>query len=77
MNKTKVNVVQEKDKPVEVSVLAQAIVDISDAAKRLSRSGLNRKAIVILLSHQCGLGQGTVRAVLDGIADLEATYLRK
>jgi hypothetical protein len=73
----KVIVKQDAEKPVEVEVLAQAIVEIGKAAKRLAASSLNRKAVVVLLSHQTGLGQGVVKAVLDGIADLESTYLRK
>jgi hypothetical protein len=68
---------QEAEKPVEVEVLAQAIVDIAKAAKRLAASSLNRKAVVILLSHETGLGQGVIRTVLEGISNLEATYLRK
>lgn len=77
MKRTKVMIAQDADKPVETSVLAQAIVDISAAAKRLAQSGLNRKAVVILLAHQCGLGQGTVKTVLDGIEELQATYLKR
>jgi hypothetical protein len=77
MKRTRVSVVQDAEKPVEVSVLAQSIVDISAAAKRLAQSGLSRKAVVILLAHHCGLGQGTVKAVLDGIEELQATYLKR
>jgi hypothetical protein len=73
----KVVVKQDAEKPVEVEVLAQAIIEIGKASKRLAASSLNRKAVVVLLSHSTGLGQGTIKAVLDGIADLESTYLRK
>jgi hypothetical protein len=73
----KVTVKQDAEKPVEVEVLAQAIVDIGNAAKRLANSRLNRKAVVVLIAHATGLGKGTVDTVLDGIADLESTYLRK
>jgi hypothetical protein len=73
----KVVVKQVPEKPVEVEVLAAAIVEIGKAAKRLAASNLNRKAVIVLLSHQTGLGQGVIKTVLDGIADLESTYLRK
>jgi hypothetical protein len=76
MNK-KVIVKQEPEKPVEVEVLAQAIVEIGKASKRLASSALNRKAVIVLLSHDTGLGQGVIKTVLDSIANLEATYLRK
>lgn len=75
MKKTAIKVVQDEAKPIEVSVLAKAITDISVAAKRLSQSGLNRKAVIVLIAHDSGLGQGVVRAVLDSLTDLQRTYL--
>lgn len=73
----RVVVKQDGEKPVEVEVLAAAIVEIGKAAKRLAQSSLNRKAVIVLLAHQTGIGQGVIKTVLDGISDLEATYLRK
>lgn len=72
----KVLVKQEPEKPVEVEVLAAAIVEIGKAAKRLAQSRLNRKAVVVLLAHDTGLGQGTIKTVLDGMESLEATFLK-
>lgn len=72
----KVIVKHDAEKPVEVEVLAQAIVDIAAAGKRLAASRLNRKAVIVLLAHDTGLGQGTVRTVLEGIESLQATYLK-
>lgn len=72
----KVVVKQDAEKPVEVEVLAQAIVDIANAGKRLAASRLNRKAVIVLLAHDTGLGQGTVRTVLEGIESLQSTYLK-
>jgi hypothetical protein len=72
-----VKVVQDEADPIPVSVLARAITDISAAGKRLAASGLNRKAVVILIAHDTNLGQGVVRAVLDSISDLQRTYLEK
>ena len=68
-------IVQDPEKPVEVSILAKAIVDLSSAAKRLSQSGLNRKAVIVLLAHSSGLGHGTVKLVLDHMEYLQQTYL--
>lgn len=78
MSKAKKNVTVKQDEEalVEVEVLAQAIVDISKAAKRLASSRLNRKAVIILLSHQTGVGQTVIGNVLDGLDSLEANYLR-
>ncbi len=67
-------VIQEDGAPVEKTVLAKAIVDISSAMTALRKSGLNRKAIVILTSHAAQVPQGTVKAVLDGLEDLRRSY---
>ncbi len=61
---------------VERPVLAQSIVDMSRAAKRLADSGLNRKAIVILVSHSAILPARGVNAVLDSLETLTARYTR-
>lgn len=74
MPKTKVTVVQDAEKPIEKPVLAQAIVDISKAAKALAASGLNRRAIVLLVSHSAAVPQGTVKAVLDSLESLTRDY---
>lgn len=73
----KVVVVQDEANPVEKSVLAKAIIDISMAAKKLTSAGINRKGIVVLLSHSTKLPQTIVKAVLDGMEELQETYLSK
>lgn len=57
--------------------VADAIVAIGNAAKSLTRSRLNRKALVILLHHSCKMPMKDIERVLDGLANLEATYLKK
>lgn len=72
--KSKIVVQQDPESPVEPSVLAQAIVDLSAAVKKLSASGLNRKAIITLAAQSTQLPQGTVRTVLDSLETLGQTY---
>lgn len=74
--KKSVKVVQDDEKPVSKEVLAQAIVDIAAAGKRLAAAKLNRKAVVLLLAHSSGVNRTEVGLVLDSIADLEREYLR-
>jgi hypothetical protein len=74
---TKVIVTQDRDRPVDTCVLAQSIVDISEAVKRLYSSGLNRRAIIILIANLSSQSQHNVKAVLDGMADLEKSFLSK
>lgn len=69
-----VNVVQDEDSPVSKEVLAKSIADISSAFRHLRISGLNRKAIVILVAHSTKLGQNTVDAVIDAVEQLKRDY---
>lgn len=72
----KVVVKQNPEKPIEQPILAEAIVAISAAAKKLSASGLNRKAIVILLSASSGIGKGDCSIVLDHLEYLAKQYTK-
>ena len=69
-------VIEQGDEPVEKTILAKAIVDISRAALALERGGLTRRAIVLLVSDATKgkVGRDAVGHVLDALRDLEATY---
>lgn len=54
--------------------LAAAIVTISEGVTALLKSGLNRKAIVILLAASTGVTRQNINAVLDGLATLKKDY---
>lgn len=71
-NKVVVN--QDEDAPVERPVLAQAIVDISKAAQKLADSGLNQRAIRLLVADQSGVPMTTVGYVLNALVVLESVY---
>lgn len=75
--KKKLTVTQDAETPVEVSVLAKSIVDISQAAKRLTQSGLNRKAVIVLIAHSSGISQRDVRIVLEHMEYLQSAYLNQ
>lgn len=75
MSKMKrVGITQDIAKPVADSVLAQSIVDISKAMAKLATSGLNRKAIVLLVAHSSLCSQREVKAVLDSLESLQRDY---
>jgi len=57
-----------------VDTLPEAIRKISEAMQRMSRLGLNRKAIIVLLQHETGEPQRVIKTVLDGLADLARRY---
>jgi hypothetical protein len=72
----RIRVDQDPEKPLERGVLAKAIVDISKAARELARSGLNKKAITLLVAHKARCGQSTAAAVLEALEQLEQEYVR-
>lgn len=56
--------------------LPEAIRKISAATQRLTKLGLNRDAVVVLLRDATGLPKKTIMQVLDGLAELERSYCR-
>ena len=56
--------------------LAEAVRQISAAMQRLLKSGLNKKAITVLLKHETGVPMGHINAVLAGLDNLARVYTR-
>mgnify|MGYP000019248453 CR=1 FL=1 len=54
--------------------LADVIRQVSEGFKRLKASGLNRRAVVVLLADSTGLGKKAVEKVLDGLDTLAKDY---
>lgn len=63
--------------PADAKRLAEAVRKIEKAAKELSESGLNRKAIVVLLADSTGVSRRDINAVLNGLESLAAEYLEQ
>lgn len=68
--------IQQGDPPVERTILAEAIVKISKAAEDLVRSGLNERAIIVLLADKTNLSRGSVKDLLRGLSKLREDYCR-
>jgi hypothetical protein len=69
------NRVQEPSaEPLTGDQLADAIKKISDGMTRLTASGLNRRAIIVLLQDHTSLSRVSIRKVLDGLAELKERY---
>lgn len=64
-------VTQDATAPVEKAILAQAIVDMSKAAQRLSASGLNKKSVAVLIHYHSKVPLRDVEIVLDNLRWLE------
>lgn len=67
---------QSEENPVNEDVLAEAIMNISAGMARLNASKINRKGILVLLSHSCKIPQTYIARVLDAIEDLKKDYCK-
>jgi len=63
--------------PPDPEELAEAIKRISAAVARLQKSGLNEKAIIVLLHDSSGVTKKNIKYVLDHLAYLPQVYCRK
>lgn len=68
--------VVKSDPPETKEILAEAIVRLGESVKKLDESGLNKKAILLLLQDATRLPKRDIRAVLDAIPRLKGWYCR-
>lgn len=78
---------QDEDAPVPVEVLAAGIKAISEGVRKLRAGPLNEDALVLLLVDatpaiyygykRIKMTAKHIRAVLEGMQSLEATFLKK
>jgi len=63
-------------KPIGKSILATAILQISDTVKDLEKSGMNRRAVIALIADDTKLGKGTITTVINSLGDLAKNYTK-
>ncbi len=68
--------VKKSDPPESTEILADSIVRISIALDLLAESGLNHKAIVILIQAYTKLAKRDIEAVLDAQKRLAGWYCK-
>lgn len=68
--------VVKSDPPETKEVLAESIVKLGQALEHLNSSGMNRKAIVLLLQDATRLPKRDIELVLRAIPQLKAWYCR-
>ena len=69
--------VKKSDPPETVEILAEAVIRISSGFTRLKESGLNYKAIVILIQAETKISRRDIEAVLNALPRLSGWYCRK
>lgn len=75
--KTNLKIKQDPKNPVPAEVIADALIKLSRAIKVLEETKLNRRAIVILLSHSSRVNMTDVEKVVDSLASMETDWIKK
>lgn len=68
----------DEKNPEPVELIAKSIIDVSNAFKTISKGGLNKRAIVLLLHDMVknkGVGINQIEAILDAAPKLESHYI--
>lgn len=85
----KIRIIKNKEEPESTPVLADAIIRISDALEKLSKSDLNERAIIVLAIDACDNiipansytkrkpRYKEVKAIIDALKQLRAWYCKK
>lgn len=68
---------RENEEQVPTEVIAQSIKEISDGMRKLRTGRLNDRAIVTLLHETTKISRTDIKTVLDGLEELEGTFLKK
>jgi len=55
--------------------IAESIVNIDKAIKKLHNSGLRQRTMVLLISDASGVARATVKKVIEGMDELKDRYL--
>lgn len=76
MRKEKVKIVIPKDDPVPTEVIAQSIIEISNAMERLSNTQLRREALVVLIHDRSKISKSVINIVLNNLESLKKTWLK-
>lgn len=67
----------DEQEPETVEIIAKAIIDIGDGVRKMQKSRLTRRAIIVLIHDSCnGVGKPAIKVVLDCLDDLENTYIK-
>ena len=76
MTQKRIQVVQPEEEDVPQPILAEAIVQIGKAMKKLRDSGINEAGVVALLKDATGMTKKSIRTILNALNELEKMYCR-
>lgn len=71
-----ITVKTNEQNPEPLEVLAQSIIEVSEAAQRFNNSRLKSRAILVLIKDITGLSMRDIETVLNAAAKLKDVYIK-
>lgn len=75
-NNQTVKIKSNEENPEPIEIIAQSVIEIAQAFKKIEASKLSRRAIVLLINDKCSCGISAINEVLDVIPKLEKFYIK-
>lgn len=72
-----ITVKSNEENPEPLEILAQAIIDLSNAFKKIEDGPLAKRTIVLLLQDATGLPQSAIKKVLEAAPKLKDWYVKE
>jgi len=77
MGKQTVTIKTDEENPEPIELIAQAIIDLSDAFKKIESSRLTKRAIILLIKDRCYVNMKDIEIILDIAPKLKDYYIKK
>jgi len=72
-----VTIKTNEESPEPVELIAQSIIDISDAFEKIQKSRLSERALLILIKDACGVSLHDIKIVLNTVPKLKHLFLKQ
>lgn len=76
-NKQEVRVIQDETNPIPAELIAESIVAIGNAMRKINETRLTRRAIITLIHEDSKIGRRDIEIVLNNLDTLEGQWLKK
>ena len=71
-----VTVKNDSETPAAIEVIAQSVIDVSEAMKKIRSGKLTDRALILLIQDTCGVNQSDIKRVLDACEVLGHRYTK-
>jgi len=68
---------QDEQEPIAAEIIAKALIEISEATKKMLRAGLKYETIVTLVAAHSGVAKKDVRLVINNLEDMKEIWCSK